>query len=233
MCDWRASLFCYKTISYLFFYIVNGTQAVLFLYCCTLKQMNTNDQDIPSCQVPRDLEYERSHRAMVDRHSFVQGIKCKNYELCGESFPDGWWERKLNYLCAPCNLDWGRELHFKEPEECLLCYETKVHVQFPGQCDHWFCCNCTSVIVYGKEMTPGVSPQLFGCPPCPNNCVNPVIGVQCSCEEYENVKNLWTHENRDKAAEYRLFVEEKTTYLEATDRCPLCRSQAFYKKWKW
>lgn len=179
--------------------------------------------DLPDFQEPRDLEYEVSNRGPN-----AEGIKCRNFEFCGEVVPEWWWSSKGRYLCSGCYMDWCRKLEFREPAECPVCLEVKPQMKFPGNCNHWFCCSCVNAVVYGLEVVPATSPVRFGCPPCPNGCTNPVIGPQCNCEEYKVILNLWKN-NRD----YQFFIEMNTTYIEATDKCPLCRDQAIYKDWGW
>ena len=190
-------------------------------------------KDIPNVLVPRDVEYEQTQRAIDWQDPTPDGgIKCKNYQFCGQVLPEWWWESKGKYLCINCDISWCRELEFREPAECPVCYETKVQVKFPGTCEHWFCCSCTNVVVYGKEIVPGVSPVPFGCPPCPNGCVNPGIGPQCNCVEYDPVLEQWEDSNDPGFAIYNDFIDANVEYTEATKKCPLCRKVAVYKDWE-
>ena len=190
-------------------------------------------KDIPNVLVPRDVEYEQTQRAIDWQDPTPDGgIKCKNYQFCGQVLPEWWWESKGKYLCINCDISWCRELEFREPAECPVCYETKVQVKFPGTCEHWFCCSCTNAVVYGKEIVPGVSPVPFGCPPCPNGCVNPGIGPQCNCVEYDPVLEQWEDSNDPGFAIYNDFIDANVEYTEATKKCPLCRKVAVYKDWE-
>lgn len=188
-------------------------------------------KDIPSVQVPRDVEYEASHRAL-DSYTREQGIKCKNYKFCGEVLPDWWWQCKGKYICSSCNITWCRELEFREAAECAVCYEVKPQVKFPGTCDHWFCCSCTSIVLFGKETVPDVSPVPFGCPPCPNGCVNPAVGLQCNCEEYDTVLEQWEDSDDPGFAIYNDFIDSLVETVGGTDKCPLCRKEAVFKDWE-
>ena len=48
----------------------------------------------------RDLEYENSNIV-------YDGIKCKNYILCGNALPEWWFDAKNNYLCTNCHMQFG------------------------------------------------------------------------------------------------------------------------------
>ena len=184
-------------------------------------------KDIPSVQVPRDLEYERLHQAFE-----WGGIKCKNYEFCGVVLPDElWWQCRGKYICADCDANWCRELEFGEPAECPVCYETKVQLKFPGSCDHWLCCSCIGVVVCGKETVPGVSPVPFGCPPCPNGCTNPEMGPQCDCKEYDLVLEQWEDSGDPGFVRFNQFIDAHVQHVHPTNKCPMCRELAVYKDW--
>lgn len=167
--------------------------------------MSLHYQDFPAVNETRDLEYERTQRAFDSRYPEVEGIKCKNYEFCEALLQDWWWELKENYLCTNCEITWGRPLEFREPAECAVCYETLVQVKFPGSCDHWFCCNCTRVLVQGKE-TSDVSPVL-------------------------RVRIISTDQERLSFVIYKDYMDALVLRTEPTHRCPMCRTDAIYKNW--
>lgn len=98
------------------------------------------------------------------------------------------------------------ELEFRncpENEECSICNESKKQVKFPANCGHWSCCECSRDILFWDESRYHLSPEPYGCPPCPNGCVNPIRGKQCYCHEYFNdsdddnpgVIQIWERKN--------------------------------------
>ena len=182
----------------------------------------------------RDLQYEKENVG-YDCQYPEGGIKCKNYELCESVLPDWWFECKANYLCPYCDMHsffgW-KELEFRDSdEECIVCNETgSKQVKFPADCGHWFCTTCTRNIIFFDETRYHLSPIPFGCPPCPNGCVNPIKGKQCDCENYDEILEKWREENPIASEEYNfaetLSVESGETTAGSvfgSKKCPLCR----------
>lgn len=109
-----------------------------------------------------DPEYENSNLIHLDDQDY---IKCKNYELCGETagtveFLECWADRR-KYLCTNCIImfdSWGSSttglgtgtgvLQFRDDIECVICDETKRGVSQP-RCSHWFCIDCFGKWFYG------------------------------------------------------------------------------------
>ena len=190
--------------------------------------------------MPRDLEYEEGNIG-YDYQYPNGGIKCKNYELCGAVLPDWWYDCKAHYLCTNCDMLLD-ELEFRDcpdDEECVVCNEKEKQVKFPANCGHWFCCKCSSDILFWDETRYHLSPEPFGCPPCPNGCINPIRGKQCYCDEYFNneddnlgVIQIWENEHPEQFEEYNNTENESIELAETTpgsvfgsQKCPLCRKK--------
>lgn len=187
----------------------------------------------------RDLQYEQSN---IDYDSQYPegGIKCKNYELCESILQPDHWKYYANYLCMSCGswfkisgFGWN-ELEFKESdEECIVCNETgNKQVKFPANCGHWFCISCSRNILFWDSSRYCLSPVPFGCPPCPNKCINPIKGKQCYCEDYDEILDHWKEEYPDKYKEYNdaenlsIELSETTTgSVFGSKKCPLCRKK--------
>ena len=191
-------------------------------------------------------------------------IPCENVELCGVKQPGWCYDRALGStsengkLCMHCDSmrfgirnredqqqrhhegtkPWQR-LEFKDATEpCPVCLEEKDRVvKFP-HCTHYFCKECTWLVLHGHgELDYHLSPVPYGCPPCPNGCENPIRGVQCFCLEYFNddedegppgVVQQWEEANPEAAAEFNTnesasrYVWDHPEYCSG--KCPVCRS---------
>lgn len=102
-------------------------------------------------------------------------------------------------------------------------------IQFPA-CTHLFCVPCTQKILFWDERFFHLSPEAYGCPPCPNGCQNPTRGRQCDCHAYEEILEDWR--TRDALAWQRWNDDEQDAIdrglmqkgVMASRRCPLCRA---------
>jgi hypothetical protein len=72
----------------------------------------------------------------------------------------------------------------------------------------------------------------FGCPPCPNGCINPVKGKQCYCVNYDEILKQWEQEKPEQYKEYsdaeNLSIELSETTagsVFSSKKCPLCRKK--------
>ena len=179
----------------------------------------------------RDLQYEQANIG-YDCQYPEGGIKCKNYELCEHILSPDWWEYMATYICPSCDMFGWKELEFKESdEECVVCNETEnIQVKFPANCGHWFCVSCSRNILFWDETRYHLSPVPFGCPPCPNECINPIKGKQCYCEDYDEILERWEQENPQQYKEYNdsenlsIELSENTAgSVFGSNKCPLCR----------
>ena len=182
----------------------------------------------------RDLQYESENKG-YDWQYPEGGIKCKNYNLCESILPKWWYDCKGKYLCTNCDIFKFGELEFRncfENEECFVCFGLEKLVKFPANCGHWFCVSCSRNILFWDETRYHLSPVQFGCPPCPNGCINPIKGKQCYCEDYDEILELWKNECPNKFEEYNdaenLSIELGETTLGSvfgSKKCPLCREK--------
>ena len=186
--------------------------------------------------MPRDLEYENANIGYDWQCTEEDGggIKCKNYELCDTILPKWWYDCKGTYLCSNCDMfDWN-ELEFRDTnEDCVVCYcDNFREMKFPTNCGHWFCVECSRNILFDDDETKyHLSQEPYGCPPCPNDCVNPIQGRQCYCEEYDEIQENWKLNN---PFEFKLY-EDAHDAIEYNDKtkgsifgsktCPMCRKK--------
>lgn len=181
----------------------------------------------------QDLQYEKDNIG-IDQRTGEEGIKCKNYELCQHILPQMWFNIKGYYICMNCDIFGWKELKFREGiEECIICNETGIkQVKFPTNCGHWFCVSCSRDILFWDETRYHLSPEPFGCPPCPNGCKNPIRGKQCYCYEYDDILDKWKEDNPEQFEEYNDAEHESIDLSETTQgsvyssmKCPLCRKE--------
>ena len=181
----------------------------------------------------RDFEYENLNRA--SDWQYENGIKCKNYELCDSVLHPDWFINTGNYLCPSCDTGMGfgwKELEFIDVNaECCICFNIVTRkLKFPTNCGHSFCISCSKNILFWDETRYHLSPVPYGCPPCPNNCDNPIKGKQCYCEEQENIQNLWElekpeeYETWNNAEDLSIYTGEEEGSVFGSKTCPLCRS---------
>lgn len=187
--------------------------------------MNPSNYMVEQSNIGYDYQYQEG------------GIKCKNYELCENILSLGWLEWSANYICLSCDKFGFNELEFKEcNDECIVCNETgNKQVKFPTNCGHSFCVSCSKNILFCDETRYHLSPVPFGCPSCPNGCINPIKGKQCYCEEYDEIIDLWEVEYPEKYEEYYdaeylsiELSETKSGSVFGSMKCPLCRKKYEY-----
>ena len=90
-------------------------------------------------------------------------INCKNYELCGSSFPEQYG--KGEGICLNCDIIFGKwnggkgilEISNNE-EECCVCLDNKIQISLP-KCNHTLCIECMRKTYFGKR-------TLNNCPLC-------------------------------------------------------------------
>ena len=132
---------------------------------------------------------------MIDTCEF----QCKNYELCETN------TNSHNSLCKSC-MNWGEisVISKKSRQHCYMCNEmVNKKMLFPNNCGHEYCIDCMRYMLFCDETSLfNISPEPFGCPPCPNGCRNPSEGNQCLCSSYDQVIEDWWNENKEKAEEF-------------------------------
>lgn len=165
--------------------------------------------------MPRDLEYEKNN--IGSDSQFIDGIKCKNYEICECILPNWWFECKGKYLCTNCDMQFGNDkgiLEIKDNIECPICLEEKKGICQP-KCDHYLCIDCFKRCYYGDDSKEG-EPSF----PYPDieeeyydDQENPKWDNEYPLIEIFNLcHNDWDDE--------RIAKYEKEIYLRI---CPLCR----------
>ena len=187
----------------------------------------------------RDLLYETENIG-YDCNYPDGGIKCRNYDLCKYILSPDNFESFQTYLCGQCNYwfkpdEYGcNKLQFRESEEeCAVCTETGIkQVKFPANCGHWFCVSCSSNILFWDETRYHLQMSQFGCPPCPNGCINPIKGKQCYCDDYYNIINKWKD---DEPSSFKIWYDAEETSVRLSEttpgsvfhslKCPLCRKK--------
>ena len=186
----------------------------------------------------RDQQYEQTN-TYYDESYKCNRIKCKNYELCETCCPLECFIYEGHYLCMACMPGCGtgfgwNELEFRDSnEECVICLENnKKQVKFPTNCGHWFCLSCSKNILFLDETRYHLSPVPFGCSSCPNNCINPIKGKQCYCEEYTEIQDKW---EQDFPLEYKKWNDSENLSIDqgetipgsvfGTCTCPLCKKK--------
>lgn len=174
----------------------------------------------------RDLEYERNNIITVLGR---EEIKCRNYELCGESTNREYlhlYEWGKFYLCTFCHIKfntWGSAtqvlhegrgvLNFRDNVECPICLETKRGITQP-RCSHWACIDCFKRCYYGED---GNEEPVFPYP-------------EIKDEYFDDVDNdVWEQQYpliKTYVEQWELYEETVETRLEQEGHlqlCPLCR----------
>jgi hypothetical protein len=146
-------------------------------------------------------------------------FQCVNFELCETN------TNSHNSLCKNCRL-WGEIpiISKNKKQQCYVCNEmVNKKMIFPTNCGHDYCIDCTRYMLFcGETSVFNISPEPYGCPPCPNGCSNPMIGNQCTCLLYNDVIEEWWNENKDKAEEfiYACYIDGKNKCKSV--KCILC-----------
>ncbi len=173
--------------------------------------------------------------------------QCPNVVVCGKRAPK-WYFDKRHGLCQQCLDQFGFRLHTrtvdrlggdekdekdekdgKDDEKCPVCYEAvDTLVEFPTDCNHWFCGQCVANLIFFDETRYHLSPAPFGCPPCPNGCQNPLRGRQCDCVEYDLDIDDWSERHPSSHARWQNAqldsIENYDDMAYASKKCPLCRT---------
>jgi hypothetical protein len=180
----------------------------------------------------RDLVYETNNIGF-DMQYPNGGIKCKNYNLCEAVLPEWWFNCKGKYLCINCDCFGWNELKFRNiNNDCNVCYNNGIEMKFPTDCGHWFCVNCCKKILFWDETRYHLSPEPYGCPSCPNGCINPIKGKQCYCEEYDEIQNNWENTHPEEFKKWKddehdsiSNSSEESGSVFTSKKCPICRKK--------
>ena len=111
-----------------------------------------------------------------------------------------------------------------------------MHMKFPSTCSHYFCIECMRKHLLFNEHNYHMSREPYGCPPCPNGCINPEKGGQCNCYEYDTIIELWANENPTSNNNYN---DAESVFIDSADeehkvyryKCPLCRQKYNTPDW--
>lgn len=132
--------------------------------------------------------------------SCCRTVQCLNHVFCENDFP-GWVVPLYEGSCMNCSGILGNGVQvetrpIQTDESCVVCTADSpdtVMMKFPATegCTHWYCLSCCRDLILWREQRYHLDPRSFGCPPCPNGCNNPSVGMQCYCEEYEAVQAQW------------------------------------------
>lgn len=159
-------------------------------------------------------------------------VECPNFVVCLKRAPQWYFSQRYG-LCQVCLDTFGRKLHIvdnPEKESCAVCYEeSDKRVEFPTDCNHFFCGKCCAELLFYDETRYHLSPVPFGCVKCPNGCENPKRGRQCGCSEYDEVIEEWMEESPADASRWQnselLSIENSDDMAYGSRKCPLCRQR--------
>ena len=163
----------------------------------------------------------------------INTSKCGNYEFCGNEKVPGMGSD----FCMTCGswfkiggFGWDKLTIIDSTEECIICMNiSERKLLFPTNCKHSFCLSCSRNILLWDATRYHLSRVPFGCPPCPNGCVNPIKGKQCYCEEYDYIQDGW---EQNKPEEFKMWNSEENKSVDSSNDvtygkcvCPLCRKK--------
>jgi hypothetical protein len=162
----------------------------------------------------RDLQYDKDE------------IKCKNYKLCKRVLSPERLAFIGTRICCSCSVFGWNELEFTQSsEKCMVCNETgHDQVKFSAYGSNWFCVSCSRNILFWDQSRYYLSPVPFGCPPCPNKCINPEKGKQCDCEKYDEILKRWKNEH---PRQYKEYNDAEHAFLENVIGSAFCSNQTF------
>jgi len=171
-------------------------------------------------------------------------IKCTNFIYC---------QNQLDLLsdyqyCLSCRIfnfhKFNSQLQIincnEDDQECGVCLKNvKRKIKLP-QCHHYLCISCFKNVFHCDETRYHLDPVPFGCPQCPNNCINPRQGTQCYCYEYDEIQKNWEHnfpndfkrwndlehfaiDNSFKLNQNYQVINDNSIFGDR--KCPYCRTQ--------
>jgi hypothetical protein len=166
--------------------------------------------------------------------------KCANFEFCQGEKVEGIGSEYC-MTCGSwfkiCGFGWDKLIIIDSTDDCAVCMNNcDRKLIFPTNCGHAFCIPCSRNILFWDERRYHLSREPFGCPPCPNACVNPIKGKQCYCLEYDAIQDEW---EINKPEEYKRWNDAENQSIEDSvndvtygqKTCPLCRKK-YERKFK-
>ena len=166
--------------------------------------------------------------------SVQMSSNCVNYEFCQNEKVDGIGSDYC-MTCGSwfkiCGFGWDKLTIIDSTDECNVCMNVcERKLMFPANCGHSFCIPCSRNILFWDESRYHLSPVPYGCPACPNGCMNPEKGKQCYCEEYDAVEEAWEIQ---KPEEFKMWNDAQNLSIEESSNditygkcvCPLCRKK--------
>jgi len=107
---------------------------------------------------------------------------------------------------------------------CNLCLSSAIHNEiYLGDCGHSYCIPCYDKLFGYKKVE--ISAVFYGCSSCPNHCLNPIKGRQCTCVEYSKCIEEWS---KKKPYEYNQWKAKENMYNYKKSKkiriiiCPIC-----------
>lgn len=163
--------------------------------------------------------------------------RCVNYRLCNNTLLES-----TDRFCGTCGVwknpvvyGWG-ELTFidcknmeGDDRECSVCFETvDCKIAFPAHCGHSFCIACTKSILIWDYKRYMVSPEQYGCKPCPKNHPSAPF---CWCKAYvEYITSEWEildeiQYNAWCVAQASALMTGVVDPFYGNGICPMCRKK--------
>jgi hypothetical protein len=163
---------------------------------------------------------------------------CKYFEYCGKTM------RSMVHIvkkgvCVDCDRLMHKlqisEINIRDTDQkCSVCYENKGReMEFPVLCGHWFCVECTKLLIERDDSMQRLNPIYYGCDPCPRGCINPAKGKQCCCPEKLDVMEVWMREDprgyldwcKDEKfwRKHGMRIDAYDGFAFGTRKCPICR----------
>jgi hypothetical protein len=184
------------------------------------------------------MNYENNNKVLVAEYPSPQfpsipagglyEIKCKNYVLCEETFPDWWYDCKGQYLCTNCDIAFGTWtsgdtvktgsgiLKTTENVYCPVCFETKLGISYPN-CSHTACIDCMKRFFYGECINEPAFPY-------------PEIEDEYYDEDDDDVRRQLKTDYpliKPHLEECRVWEEDAARVYENEEylrKCPICRA---------
>jgi hypothetical protein len=154
---------------------------------------------------------------------------CDNFAMCGDESGSAYGSPNWT-TCMSCGpwfrygFGFGKLDISTVPLACETCSQMAPSVKYP-QCSHRACPACFKSVMYWDQTQHHLSRVPYGCPPCPNGCVNPTRGRQCDCYEYDSTVEAWESSFPSDELAHNLEEEKsRETPIETNGckKCPTC-----------